>query len=428
MIEERHLAILKTLRNNHFNFMPWIKMDEKEIADQREYQQLLTTVGIATFGQHSFVSPMAVLHGKISVGSLTFIAANAVVRGYISIGSNSTINVFSHLAGKITIGDGVRIANNVSIFAFNHGIDDIDTPIHNQGITEKGIIIEDNVWIGANASIADGVRIGTGSVIGMGAVVTKSVPPFSVMGGNPAKVLYNRVDKKNSQKRSNKNRAARTYVARPCIFQQNDPYDGFTEYRPLDLQGWGSLDPMFADLLTQLRPRLIAEIGTWKGASAIHQAEISRKLGFDCEIVCVDTWLGNWQHRARPTGEGSISDLCLKSGYPMLYYQFLSNVILSGVDDIITPLPLPSLSAVKLFEHYKLRPNLVYIDADHEYESVSQDLPVWFERLAPGGILCGDDFTWPGVERAVKEFSDRTGLRYIQRGAGKYVFDPRPEV
>ncbi len=90
------------------------------------------------------------------------------------------------------MGNGVRIASHVSIVGFNHGFDDLDTPIYRQPLTSKGIEIEDDVWIGANAAILDGVCIGKGSIIAAGAVVTQDIPAYSIAGGVPARVLKSR--------------------------------------------------------------------------------------------------------------------------------------------------------------------------------------------------------------------------------------------
>jgi hypothetical protein len=93
------------------------------------------------------------------------------------------------ISGKVTCGNGVRIASHVSLVGFNHGFDDPDVPIHKQKHESRGIIIEDDVWIGANAVVVDGVKVGRGAVIAAGAVVSKDVPPMAIVGGVPAKVL-----------------------------------------------------------------------------------------------------------------------------------------------------------------------------------------------------------------------------------------------
>ena len=80
----------------------------------------------------------------------------------------------------------------VNVFSENHIFDRLDTPIKNQGVKKENTIIGNNVWIGANASIMAGVKVGNGCVIAAGSVVTKDIPDFSVVGGVPAKIIKNR--------------------------------------------------------------------------------------------------------------------------------------------------------------------------------------------------------------------------------------------
>jgi acetyltransferase-like isoleucine patch superfamily enzyme len=91
--------------------------------------------------------------------------------------------------GGITIGDRVYTSPLVQITAVNHVFDDPGRPFVEQGITAQGIVIEDDVWIGAGAIITDGVRIGRGAVVAAGAVVTSDVPPHTVVAGVPARVI-----------------------------------------------------------------------------------------------------------------------------------------------------------------------------------------------------------------------------------------------
>jgi acetyltransferase-like isoleucine patch superfamily enzyme len=94
--------------------------------------------------------------------------------------------------GNLTIGDNVLIAGHCLIIPANHVFTDINIPISNQGETKKGIIIEDNVWIGSGCRILDGITIGTGAIIAAGAVVNKDVLPNTIVGGVPAKLIKNR--------------------------------------------------------------------------------------------------------------------------------------------------------------------------------------------------------------------------------------------
>lgn len=91
--------------------------------------------------------------------------------------------------GGLTIGRGVTLGLGVHVLAENHAFDDPDRPIPEQGVTRRGIVIEDDVWIGNAAIVLDGVRIGRGAVIGAGAVVTHDVPPLAVVAGNPARIV-----------------------------------------------------------------------------------------------------------------------------------------------------------------------------------------------------------------------------------------------
>lgn len=125
------------------------------------------------------------------LGNFVKLSAN---KGNIKIGKNCTINEFSIIDGYgkgVLIGDGVRIAPHCMIISSNHGISP-DLPIYLQPLTSKGIIIEDDVWIGTGSKILDGIRIEKGAVIGAGSVVTKDVPSKKIVGGVPAKIIKDR--------------------------------------------------------------------------------------------------------------------------------------------------------------------------------------------------------------------------------------------
>lgn len=141
----------------------------------------------------------ALPHG-IEIGENTYVMHHAELHVYnfrdlpkagIRIGKNCLISEFSVLRGQggITIGDNVYTSPFVQIVAVNHVYDDPNRPIIEQGITAQGIVIEDNAWIGSSAIILDGVRVGKGAVVAAGAVVSKDVPPHTVVAGVPAKVI-----------------------------------------------------------------------------------------------------------------------------------------------------------------------------------------------------------------------------------------------
>jgi acetyltransferase-like isoleucine patch superfamily enzyme len=109
----------------------------------------------------------------------------------ITIGEDCLIGEYCVIRGQggVTIGNRVYTSPFTQIIAVNHVFDDPDTPFVNQGITAEGITIEDDVWLGAGAIITDGVTVGRGAVVAAGAVVTKDVPPHTVVGGVPAKII-----------------------------------------------------------------------------------------------------------------------------------------------------------------------------------------------------------------------------------------------
>lgn len=110
----------------------------------------------------------------------------------IHIGRNSYINggmICASDNAKIVIGENCMISYQVHMRTDMHRYESIETPMIDQGCTQKDIIIKDNVWIGYGAQIMAGVTIESGAIVGAGAVVTKDVPENAIVGGIPAKVI-----------------------------------------------------------------------------------------------------------------------------------------------------------------------------------------------------------------------------------------------
>lgn len=108
----------------------------------------------------------------------------------VTIDDESSIGDRSYLQGEIHIGKYVMMGQECKIYTGNHCTRRLDVPMCKQGLEqERPVIIEDDVWIGSRVTILPGVRIGTGAVIGAAAVVTDDVPPYAVVGGNPARIL-----------------------------------------------------------------------------------------------------------------------------------------------------------------------------------------------------------------------------------------------
>ncbi len=109
--------------------------------------------------------------------------------GNIIIGNNSRIGLANTIIGPVEIGNNVNLGQNVILSGLNHNYENIELNIDEQGITKKLITIQDNVLIGANSVILAGVTIRTHSYVGAGSIVTKSVEPYTLVAGNPARTI-----------------------------------------------------------------------------------------------------------------------------------------------------------------------------------------------------------------------------------------------
>jgi acetyltransferase-like isoleucine patch superfamily enzyme len=149
-------------------------------------------------GKEVFIAKSAVVEsrrgGNITIGSNTEILDGVLLLTYggnISIGESCSINPYTIIYGhgETIIGNHVMIAGHCMIIPSEHTFISKDKIIMAQGASNRGIVIEDDVWIGHACSILDGVRIGKGAVIGAGSVVTKDIPPYTVVAGIPAKMI-----------------------------------------------------------------------------------------------------------------------------------------------------------------------------------------------------------------------------------------------
>jgi acetyltransferase-like isoleucine patch superfamily enzyme len=186
------------------SWMPWLwfSMDEKLRAWaqpwQHELQARLRALEAVEIGEGCFVAPEARIFAEprrpVRLGDRVTIAAEVFLHGPITLGHDVSVNARVSMDGGragIEIGDGTRIATGVTVFAFDHGLD-ASADIRAQPVRSRGIVIGRDVWIGANAGITDGVRVGDHAVVGMGAVVTRDVPDWAIVGGVPAKVIGDR--------------------------------------------------------------------------------------------------------------------------------------------------------------------------------------------------------------------------------------------
>jgi acetyltransferase-like isoleucine patch superfamily enzyme len=182
--------------DTRFDFCPWLfwqQASDEQKQQQLAYQATLALDGRAEFGENVFVSPLAgFVPEKITIGDYSYIGGYAYVTDTVSIGRNSTVNPYTVVRGRVRIGDGVRVGAHASVLGFNHNHEDVTRPIYQQGVSAIGIEIGDDVWIGSGAIVLDGVRVGSHCIIAAGAVVTRDVPDYAVVAGNPARVLRDR--------------------------------------------------------------------------------------------------------------------------------------------------------------------------------------------------------------------------------------------
>lgn len=147
-------------------------------------------------GRHSVVHGSARMdtppYRKFSLGDYSVIESFACINnavGDVMIGDHTRIGLHNTIIGPVTIGNHVNLAQGITVTALNHNFDDPQKRIDEQGVSTKPVVIEDDIWIGANAVILPGVTIGHHTVVAAGAVVTKDVPPHSLVAGVPAKII-----------------------------------------------------------------------------------------------------------------------------------------------------------------------------------------------------------------------------------------------
>jgi acetyltransferase-like isoleucine patch superfamily enzyme len=170
-----------TLRNKRY-----ISVGRNFIADDFSEIEGLSRNGI-TFGDRVTVGRFAIIRGSRQYGG-------AELGEGLIVGNNSNIGPYCYVgcSGGIRIGNNVLMAPRCSLFAENHNVDDIAHALKEQGVKRAPIEIEDDCWIASHSVILAGVTIGRGSVVAAGSVVTRSMPPYSIIAGVPARVIKRR--------------------------------------------------------------------------------------------------------------------------------------------------------------------------------------------------------------------------------------------
>lgn len=194
-------------------------------------------------------------------------------------------------------------------------------------------------------------------------------------------------------------------------FNLPDPFEGFVPAEGTKLWGWNGDRLIFPRLIQEYKPQLIIEVGSWMGLSAAHMAQSCQKQEQTKEtaVICVDTWLGSKEHWRDPE---LVKHLELVNGYPTFHKRFMTNMVNAGVKENVVPVPMPSQIAASYLKDFLIKADLIYIDGSHDEKDVYDDLYAYWDLVAPGGLVFGDDWSWDSVANAVKAFSAGVGVPY----------------
>lgn len=188
------------------------------------------------------------------------------------------------------------------------------------------------------------------------------------------------------------------------------PYNQI-EIRAPYYHGWFCNQKQLDRILSRNNILIVVELGSWLGEST---SFIARKLPINGKVYAVDHWKGSIEHQ-----DPRRTDVYFL--LPTLYEQFLSNIIHLGLTDKIIPVKMTTVEAALAL---KINPDLVYVDASHDELSVYEDIKNWYAKLARNGILCGDDWCWETVQRAVKRFAFEHNIK-IRAEDNFWEFSPK---
>ena len=184
------------LKNNpkFKKFIDWVIMNQVETRP-RWFMRLLAPL-YQHRGKHSVIHRSARMdtppYRLFSLGDYSVIESFACINnavGDVVIGDHTRIGLHNTIIGPVEIGSNVNLAQGITVTALNHNFSETNKRIDEQGVSTNPVTIEDDVWVGANAVILPGVTIGEHCVVAAGAIVTKDVPPHSLVAGVPAKVI-----------------------------------------------------------------------------------------------------------------------------------------------------------------------------------------------------------------------------------------------
>ena len=175
-------------------FVDWLIMNQVQTRP-RWYVRMLAPL-YQHRGKHSVIHRSVRMdtppYRRFSLGDYSVVESYSCINnavGDVMIGDHTRVGLHNTIIGPVIIGSHVNLAQGITVTALNHNFENPDKRIDEQGVSTKPVTIGNDIWIGANAVILPGVTIGEHSVVAAGAVVTKDVPPHSLVAGVPAKII-----------------------------------------------------------------------------------------------------------------------------------------------------------------------------------------------------------------------------------------------
>ena len=219
------------------------------------------------------------------------------------------------------------------------------------------------------------------------------------------------------------------------LFDGESPYASFPPEHTAKLlhpaaarpRGWGSTGAVFADLIEEVRPDVIVELGAFLGASALHMAAVARNLSLSPAILCVDDFRGWPAFRGRFRRDVPQQ----RHGDALLLPQFMANVLAAGPEaaKAVLPLPFSTASTLGALCRWGVYADLIEVDAGHDFHSAWADINLAWAVLRPGGVMFGHDYFTAaddrGVRRAVTLFARVKGLTVRPHGQ-HWILSPKP--
>lgn len=167
-------------------------------------------------------------------------------------------------------------------------------------------------------------------------------------------------------------------------------------------------EPVFEWIIKTVRPDTIVELGTWKGHSANHMADVCKSIGLSStKIICVDTFLGGPEHWV--LGD-VLTDMRRRNGMPTIIDAFYGNTIARGNDGMIFPLTVDTVAGWRIMKDLGFTADLVFVDAGHAYEQVVSEIEGYMPRLSARGVMFGDDYQAHEAANAVHDMARKHGF------------------